>query len=104
MELTKMRMVTVVAETVLEEQICATLLKLGASGYTVVESRGHGSLGRQAGEIPGQSVRIETVIDEKIAEELVEGLKRDYFDHYSVACFLSDVFVVRRDKYARKQS
>lgn len=102
MELTKLRMVTIVAESILEERICARALELGASGFTVVESRGHGSLGRNAGEIPGVNVRIEIVVDERVAEQLLIGISKEYFEHYSVICFLSDVFVLREGKYLKK--
>jgi nitrogen regulatory protein PII len=102
MELTKLRMVTIVAESILEERICARALELGASGFTVVESRGHGSLGRNAGEIPGVNVRIEIVVEDRVAEDILQGISKEYFNHYSVICFLSDVFVLRQDKYRKK--
>lgn len=104
MELRKLRMVTIVAETVLEERICEQALALGATGYTVCESRGSGSLGRNAGEIPGVNVRIEFVVEERVADQIVAGVSQEYFSNYSVICFLSDVYVVREDKYRAKES
>lgn len=102
MELKKLSMVTIIAEELLEERICERLLELGASGYTVVESRGHGSLGRNAGEIPGTNVRIETIVDGPVAEDILIGVSKEYFEHYSVICFVTEVSVLREAKYKKK--
>ena len=104
MELKKMRMVTIVAETILEERICQQVLALGASGYTACESRGSGSFGRNAGEIPGVNVRMEFVVEEQVAEKIVSFISREYFSNYSIICLLSDVYVVREAKYRVKGS
>jgi len=100
-ELKKLLMVTIITEALLEERICKRLLELGATGFTVVESRGHGSLGRNAGEIPGTNVRIETIVDEPVAEAITLGISKDYFEHYSVICFVSEVSVLRESKYKK---
>jgi hypothetical protein len=102
MALTKVRLVTVIAETVLRDEVTATILSLGASGYTVIESEGYGSGGRRAGEIPGRNVRIETIVDEAVGERLVTHLSEQYFNSYSVICFLTDAWVVRKEKYVGK--
>ena len=101
MELKKLRMVTIIAEAILEEIICGRLLELGATGYTVVESRGHGSLGRHVGEIPGTNVRIETIVDQPVADAIMVGISKEYFEHYSVICFVTEVAVLRESKYKK---
>lgn len=43
-----LKLVTIVAEPVLEEQIATSLRRLGATGYTVTEAHGAGSRGMRA--------------------------------------------------------
>ena len=64
---------------------------------------GLGSLGRNAGEIPGINVRIELIVEERVAEDILLGISGEYFNHYSVICFLSEVFVLRESKYRKKE-
>jgi hypothetical protein len=99
MELAKRQIVTIVAESVLEEKICARIIELGATGYTVMESRGHGSLGRNAGIIPGINIRIETIVKKEVAEEILKMISMEYFEKYSIICFLSEASVMRENKY-----
>ena len=51
MHTVRLKSVTLVAEPVLEEKLTAKLLELGASGFTLTESRGRGSRGIRASEI-----------------------------------------------------
>lgn len=99
MELAKRQIVTIVAESILEDKICAQILKLGATGYTVIESRGHGSLGRNLGEIPGINIRIETIVKAQVAEEIIKTMSAEYFKEYSIICFLTETSVMRENKY-----
>ncbi len=99
MELAKRKIVTIVAESVLENLICERILELGATGYTVIESRGHGSLGRNAGEIPGSNIRIETIVKQEVAEVILDAISKEFFDKYSIICFMSDTLVLREAKY-----
>jgi hypothetical protein len=103
MALTKVKLVTIIAESILHDELVATLADMGASGYTTVESHGHGSAGRQAGELPGQGIRIETLVEESVAEKIASYVAEKYFVSYSVICFLVDAWVVRAEKYRDQQ-
>lgn len=98
----RFKLVTIVAESVLQEQICRSLDSLGATGYTLSEATGKGSRGMRVGELPGSNVRIETVVEPEIAERILELLGRLYFPHYAIAAWVHDVEVVRGAKYSRK--
>ena len=100
MAATRLRLVTIVAETILEERITRELLELGATGFTVTESHGRGSRGMRTGDIPGQGVRIEVVVPSAVSERIVARLRDAYFPHYAVIAWLTDVDVVRGEKYA----
>ncbi|HSM05626.1 MAG TPA: hypothetical protein VK858_13510 [Longimicrobiales bacterium] len=93
-------LLTIVAETVLEEELTRRVMGLGATGYTVTASRGRGSKGMRTGDIPGEGVRIEVLAGEDAARSILDMLASEYFPHYAVAAWLTDVQVVRGEKYA----
>jgi hypothetical protein len=93
------KLVTIVAESVLEEQLVAELHQLGARGHTVVPSRGAGSRGMRASDPPGDGVRIEVVASDAIADRILAHVATRYFPHYAVIAFVTDVHVVRGEKY-----
>lgn len=93
------QLVVIVAEPVLEPRLTAELLQLGATGFTVVEGRGTGSRGSHATELPGDTVRIETVVPPVFADRIMAHLADHYFAHYGVIAYTHDVRVARTGKY-----
>ena len=93
-------LVTIIAEPVLEQRIVTMLHKLGATGHTITESRGEGSRGVRASENPGENIRIEVIVAPAVAEQIMERIAKDYFAHYAVIGWMTDVRVVRGEKYA----
>ncbi len=94
-----LKLVTIVAEPVLEEQITDVLHRLGARGHTVTDSRGAGSRGMRASDPPGGGVRIETVVSAEVADRILDHVARHYFPNYAVIAFVTAVEVVRGEKY-----
>ena len=99
LELQPLKLVTIVAETVLRERITQRLLDWGATGFTVVESSGRGSRGIRTGDVPGESVRIETLVTRPIAIRILEEVAERYFPNYAVIAWVTEVEVVRGEKY-----
>lgn len=95
-----LKKVTVIAEAVLEPEILRALRGLGATGYTIAEARGEGSRGVRASEWEGRNVVIEALVDAGTADRILEHVARAYFEHYAVVAYLTDVQVVRGEKYA----
>lgn len=94
------KLLTIVTESVLEQKICRELEELGASGYTVADARGKGSRGvRDAGWSSSGNVRIEVVCDEQVASTISSTLKDRYYTDYAMIIFISDVTVLRPDKF-----
>ena len=93
------KLVTIVAETVVVEQLLASLRRIGANGYTVTDARGEGSRGRRVGEVPGDNQRIETLVSEEVAAHILDLLAVQYFANYAVVAWTTDVHVVRGEKY-----
>ncbi len=92
-------LVTIIAEPVLEQRITQELRRLGATVFTVVEGRGHDSRSPHATDTTGLNVRIETIVTPEVAERIVGHVATHYFNDYDVIAYLSDVAVVRGNKF-----
>ena len=101
MDLTALRLVTIVAEPVLEEAITRELLELGATGFTVSEIRGRGSRGIRSGDVPGTGIRIEAIVGHDAADRIMERVRDRWFPSYAVIAWQAEVRVVRGEKYVR---
>jgi len=99
MQTVPLKIVTLVAEAVLADQLAADLKRLGATGFTRTDVYGEGSRHLRTGEIPGNNVKIESVVSSDVAQRIVDHVSHAYFENYAVIMYLSDVAVVRGDKY-----
>lgn len=93
------KLLTIVAESGLEGRLVSVLHDAGAKGFTVSTAHGEGPRGMRASDISGGNVRIESVVTEQAAEIVLAKLEKDYFPHYAVTCWMTDVQVVREDRY-----
>ena len=92
-------LVTIVAEGVLRERLLSELLELGARGYTVGEVEGHGTRGVSTFFWTGTQVRIEVLTSPEVADRILDHVQAEYFTHYSVIAYVSEVRVIRSEKY-----
>lgn len=93
------KLLTIVAESGLENRLVTLLHNAGARGYTVSAAHGEGARNQRAGDISGGNIRIESVVADDIVSAVVESLERDYFPHYAVTCWIADVVVIRNEKF-----
>ena len=98
-----LKLVTIIAESVIEHRLTVDLLGVGATGFSVVEGRGEGTRHLHASDFPGANVRIETVVQPEVADRILTHLAERYFQDYSIIAYQTDVAVVRSDKYAAAQ-
>ncbi len=98
METTKATLVTIVAERLLKDRLTAKIRELGAKGFTLTEVQGEGSRRIHAHEWEGPSVKIQTLVREEVANEIVEAVSR-FFEHHAVIIYLSEAQVVRAPKF-----
>lgn len=94
-------LITIVAEPVLETRLVEVLRDEGASGWTVMDARGEGSRQARAAEIPGARVRIESIVPRDVAHAVLGRLGHQFFADYGVVAFISEVVVLRPEKYSR---
>jgi len=104
MQLYPLKLVTVVGESVIMEDIAEEGIKLGATGYSMSEVIGHGSRSaRNVGEAGGaKTLKIEFVVPSDVAVKILTHVSHEYFEHYAVIAWLSDVSVVRGEQYTHK--
>lgn len=94
-----LKKVTIIAEAVLEPRLVQELRALGVTGYTVSGAHGEGSRGVRASEWEGDNVMVETLVGARTADRILEHVAQEYFEHYAVIAYVTDVQVVRGDKY-----
>lgn len=100
METERRKLVTVVTEAPLEQNLLKDLERLGAGGYTVTDARGKGSRGvRDAQWDQSGTIRVEVLCDAPTATAIATHLKDRYYDNYAMVLFISDVEVLRPGKF-----
>lgn len=95
-----LKLVTIVTEAVLEPELIRELNQLGVSGYTITDARGRGHRGvRNTGWEHGSNIRLEIVCEDRLAEAIADCLKERYYENYAMILFISDVEVLRSEKF-----
>lgn len=92
MELQAKKLVTIVAETVLWDQLLPKLREIGATGYTCCEATGVGSRGARKG-YGGDNVRVEVACSEEVASKILRLISDAYFEHYACIAWVIDASV-----------
>jgi nitrogen regulatory protein P-II 2 len=99
MKTVPLKLVTIVAEAVLEDRLVRDLGAAGARGHTVTTVRGHGSRGVRASDWEGGNVRIEVIVSDEVSGRVLDLLAERYFPNYAVVAWVENVQVVRGEKY-----
>ena len=93
-------LLTIVCESSIENPVLADVRRLGAHGYTVSEARGWGRHGeRDGGWSMSGNVRIDVLCESAVADSIAAHLQASYFASYAMICYLSEVSVLRSDKF-----
>jgi nitrogen regulatory protein PII len=99
MDLVNAKLITIIAERLLRNEIIASLTRLGAKGYTMSDTTGEGSRGIRASDWEGRNVRIETIVSEPVAHKIMAEIAEKYFENYAVITYIENVQVMRGNKY-----
>jgi nitrogen regulatory protein PII len=94
-----LRKVTIIAERVLRDDLITLIKERGASGWTLAMVEGEGSRGIRASEWEGRNVQIDTLVPSEVAETIMDEVGKRYFKDWSVIVYVTDVEVLRKDKY-----
>lgn len=95
------KLVTIITEAVIEKELLQELAQLGVSGYTITDARGKGHRGvRNTAWEHGANIRLEVVCDDRLAKAIADHLKERYYENYAMIVFITDVEVLRPDKFS----
>lgn len=95
----RLTIVTIVAESLLKDEIIALIRKHGATGFTLTKVEGEGSRGVRASDWEGRNIKIETIVSDSAAEAILDDLGEEYFEDYAVVAWLAEVQVLRGEKF-----
>ncbi|MCM8538561.1 MAG: hypothetical protein NE334_21645 [Lentisphaeraceae bacterium] len=96
----QLKILTIVTESVLENQIAEDIEKHGAHGYTITDARGKGHRGlRDAGWDYNSNIRVEIVCNLKTCNAISKFLLDTYYNDYAMITFSYDVTVQRSNKF-----
>jgi nitrogen regulatory protein P-II 2 len=103
MQLYPLKLVTIVGETVVMEDIAEEGVRLGATGYTLSEVVGEGSRSARnvAATTGAKTMKLEFVVPADVAVSILTHVSHQYFEDYAVIAWLSDVQVVRGQQYIK---
>jgi hypothetical protein len=99
-QLSPRKLLSVVCEASLEPALAADLMALGVHGYTIYDARGSGAHGRRDAKWPpSANIKIEVLCAEPTAMLILEHLQARYYANFGMVTFLSDVAVMRPEKF-----
>ncbi len=99
MNTTERQVITIVAEAVVEQKLIEDIKRCGAKGYSASHVRGEGVTGKTTLDLNGPSVRIESVVTDKVADAILHMLAEKYFEKYAVIAWLTPARVARPDRF-----
>lgn len=94
------QLLTIICEAGLERQLVSEFHLLGISGHTITDARGQGKHGDRDGLWPSSAnIRIEVLCESAVIDALLTLLEQHYFKSYGLVVFVSEVAVLRAEKF-----
>lgn len=98
-------LVVIITESTIEERVIRLIKSLGIKGYTVYRGvTGEGDRGVRSGSggigMFGSNVKIETIVSsEEDADTIMHEIVKKYFTNFAGIVYVSDVRVIRANKF-----
>lgn len=93
-------LLVIVAEAAIEKALLRDARERGALTWTVGDVRSAGREGEREGAWEAdRTVELKLLCEAAVADGLADHVLATYAPHYSVSMYLSDVRVLRRDRY-----
>jgi nitrogen regulatory protein PII len=100
MKLYNIKLLTVTCEILAQKNIIEILKKHDITGYTTYEVEGNGARGlRGQGMKNEKNVKVEVIIREDKLSDIVEEISRTMFANFAIVLYVSDIGVVRTEKF-----
>lgn len=95
----RLQKITIVAERLLKDQMIDLVKEEGATGFTLTSVQGEGSRGVRASDWEGNNIRLEIIASRQVADAILDRLAASYFDDFAVIAWLTEVDVLRGNKF-----
>jgi nitrogen regulatory protein P-II 2 len=102
MQLQTLKLITIVAEEVLKEQLIHKVQELGATGCSYHPTQGTGSRSARHDDVFGENFQMKIVCPQDVADKILTHISRHYFEKYAIVTWVMDVDVVRGSQYIKK--
>ncbi|RNJ75849.1 MAG: hypothetical protein D9C04_01855 [Nitrosopumilus sp. B06] len=100
MKLYKVKLLTVVCEILAQKNVLGILERHDIRGYTTYEVHGKGARGiRGQGLQNEKNAKIEVIVREEKLSGVIEEISQTMFADYALVLYVSDVGVVRTEKF-----
>ncbi|MDH3610617.1 MAG: hypothetical protein OEM79_02515 [Nitrosopumilus sp.] len=100
MKLYNVKLLTVTCEILAQKNVIDILAKHKITGYTTYEVEGNGARGlRGQGLKNEKNVKVEVIMQENTLQDVVEELARTLFTNFAIIVYVSDVGVLRTEKF-----
>ncbi|MBT3329024.1 MAG: hypothetical protein HOE93_04635 [Nitrosopumilus sp.] len=100
MKLYPVKLLTITCEILAQKNIMEILTKNKITGYTTYEVNGNGARGvRGQGLQNEKNVKIEIILREEKLQDIVEEVSRTLFANFAIVLYVSDVGVLRTEKF-----
>ena len=93
------QLVTIITEQVVEQKLVSDIKACGAKGYSLSHVKGEGVTGKHSLDLNGPSIRLETVVTDKVAEDILDMLAAKYFNIYATVAWITPAQVARPDRF-----
>ena len=102
MQLYPLKHVTIVAETILKDQLTRKVLELGATGFSCIEVSGDGSRDARS-VIAGENLKLDVICPNEVADAILTYISHNLFENYGCIAWVTDVSVVRGSHYVKRK-
>ena len=100
MKLYPVKLLTITCEILAQKNIINILKNHEITGYTTYEVDGNGARGlRGQGFKNEKNVKVEVIMREEKLQDVVEKISRTLFANFAIVLYVSDVGVVRTEKF-----
>jgi nitrogen regulatory protein PII len=100
MKLYNVKLLTITCEILAQKNIIEILNKHDITGYTTYEVDGNGERGlRGQGLKTEKNAKVEVIMREEKLQNVVEEISRTLFANFALVLYVSDVGVLRTEKF-----
>ena len=101
MQLDTMKLVTIIAEKFLKDQMIQKVLELGATGCSYHATEGKGLREARHDDAFSENFQMKVVCPAAVATTIMEYIAEHYFEHFAIVAWVTDVEVMRGKHFSK---